>query len=175
MKSSVFARGFSIPELIIVTAIISLLSAVAYGSYSGYRVKARDSKRVAEIEQVHLALKQYASINGTVPSCTDTGYGGGCDMTSFGSYTGSMDTTLDGQFLQPLVAAGYLPDSIIDPLNDSTHFYIYGHNGEFPPGSGVHYDIILGAILEDENDPILQQDLNEQTDLPNIYLIVDNI
>lgn len=175
MKHSAQSRGFSIPELIIVTAIIALLAAVGYGSYSGYRVKARDSKRIAELEQVHLALKQYASINGTVPICSDGGYAGGCDMTSFGSYTGSMDTTLDGQFILPLVEAGYLVGPVTDPLDDGAHFSVYGHNGEFPPGSGVYYDIILGTILEDENNPILQEDSNEQADLPNVYIITDNI
>lgn len=175
MKHHAYSRGFSIPELIIVTGIIALLSAVAYGSYSGYKIKARDEKRVAELEQVHLALKQYASIYGDIPSCSDSGYPGGCDMTSFGSYSGNMDTSLDGQYLEVLKTAGFLSNEIVDPINDSTHFYIYGKNGEFPPGSGTTYDIVLGVILEDANNPALQKDVNEETDLTGIYVIVDNI
>lgn len=175
MKHYAYSRGFSIPELIIVTGIIALLSAVAYGSYSGYKIKARDEKRVAELEQVHLALKQYASVYGNLPNCNDAGYPGGCDMTSFGAYTGYTDTTIDGQFLKVLVAAGFLPDNITDPLNDGSHFYVYGNNGEFPPSSGNIYDIFLATLLEDVNNPILQEDINDLPGAENAYVIVDNI
>ncbi len=174
MELSRFSRGFSIPELVVVIGILSVLAAVGVGSFNESRIKARDEQRIGAIEQVHLALKQYASTYGELPNCTDSGYPGGCDLSSFGPYTGNTDTTIDGQFLEVLVTAGYLPDDITDPLNDGSHFYAYGNNGEFPPGSGTVYDIILIALLEDDTNPVLAEDLNELPGIENAYFIADN-
>lgn len=175
MKLSRFQSGFTVTELIVVIAIIGFLVVASVGSYDVYRTEARDAQRIATLGQIHLALKQYANIYGDVPNCADGGYPGGCDLSSFGSYVGGSDTTLDGQFLEILVAAGYLPDDIVDPINDGTHFYAYAANGEFPPASGNIYDIFLIALLEDDTNPILDEDLNELPGVENAYIIADNI
>jgi prepilin-type N-terminal cleavage/methylation domain-containing protein len=174
MNTLHFTRAFSVTELMVVITIIGFLSLVAVGSYGAYRADARDAHRIATIEQVHLALKQYASVYGDLPDCSDAGYPGGCDLSSFGPYSENSDSSLDGQFLEVLVAAGYLPDNITDPLDDDTYFYAYGRDGEFPPSSGKFYDIFLITQLEDPTNPILQEDLNDEPGIENAYIITDN-
>jgi type II secretory pathway pseudopilin PulG len=175
MNKQRFTQAFSVTELIVVIAIIGFLVVASVGSYDVYRTEARDTQRIATLGQIHLALKQYASVYGDVPNCADSGYPGGCDLSSFGSYSGACDTTLDSQFLEVLVTAGYLPEDIIDPLNDGAHFYAYGANGEFPPSSGNYYDIFLITLLEDDTNPILDEDINELPGVENAYIIADNI
>ncbi len=171
-----FTKAFSITELLVVITIISFLAVAAVGSYDAYRTKARDTQRVAALEQIHLALKQYESVNETLTTCADTGYAGGCDQSPLGSYYGDgADTSLDGQFVEFLITAGYLSGEVLDPLNDSTYFYAYGAGGEFPSGSGNVYDIFLITFLEDDTNPILQEDINDVTGIENAYVIADNL
>ena len=56
-------RGFTLIELLVVIAIIGLLSTIIAAPIQNARKKARDSKKIAEIKGVQLALDQYAEAN----------------------------------------------------------------------------------------------------------------
>lgn len=69
-------KGFTLVELLVVIAIIGLLSSVAVVALSGSRVKARDTKRAADLRQIMTALELYQSDVGHYPitatySCFD--------------------------------------------------------------------------------------------------------
>ena len=49
--------GFTLVELLVVIAIIGILATVAMVSLNSARIKARDTKRVADIRQIALALE----------------------------------------------------------------------------------------------------------------------
>lgn len=66
-------KGFTLIELLVVIAIIGLLSAVVLASLSTARSKARDSKRIAEIKQLMLALEMYNNEVGHFPNSTNCG------------------------------------------------------------------------------------------------------
>lgn len=67
------SRGFTLIELLVVIAIISVLASVVMSSLNGARVKARDTRRVAEIRQIQTALEMYANDhNGNYPNITTT-------------------------------------------------------------------------------------------------------
>lgn len=56
-------KGFTLIELLVVIAIIGLLSTIIAAPIQNARKKARDSKKIAEIKAIQLALDQYAEAN----------------------------------------------------------------------------------------------------------------
>jgi len=60
-------KGFTLIELLVVIAIIGILSSIVIASLNSARKKARDSRRVADIKQVQLALEMYFDSNRSYP------------------------------------------------------------------------------------------------------------
>lgn len=60
-------KGFTLIELLVVISIIGLLSSVVLTTLNTARIKARDTKRQAEIKQIQIALETYYSDNGRYP------------------------------------------------------------------------------------------------------------
>ena len=67
-------RGFTLIELLVVIAIIGILTTIASISLIQARRRARDTKRVADIQQVRSALLIYSNQRATYPA---TPAGGG--------------------------------------------------------------------------------------------------
>ncbi len=69
--NTIRTRGFTLIELLVVIAIIGLLSTIIAAPIQNARKKARDSKKIAEVKAVQLALDQYAEANaGQYPTST---------------------------------------------------------------------------------------------------------
>jgi len=64
MKKTQQHRGFTLIELLVVIAIIGMLSSVVLASLTSARLKSRDARRSADMQQVQLALELYATDNG---------------------------------------------------------------------------------------------------------------
>ncbi|MFA6423794.1 MAG: prepilin-type N-terminal cleavage/methylation domain-containing protein [Candidatus Magasanikbacteria bacterium] len=60
-------KGFTLIELLIVIAIIGLLSTLAVVALGSARVKARDSKRLADLKQLQTALELYYTDQNAYP------------------------------------------------------------------------------------------------------------
>src|SRR3989344_525629 len=71
MKERSPDRGFTLVELIVVIAIISLLSAVVFASIGIARTKARDAQRVVNLNQIANAVAMYQNDSGGVPPGED--------------------------------------------------------------------------------------------------------
>lgn len=61
-------RGFTVLELLVVISIIGLLSGVILSSLDITRKKARDARRLSDMNQIVLALDLYYNDNGRYPS-----------------------------------------------------------------------------------------------------------
>lgn len=61
------SSGFTLIELMVVVAIISILASVGIAVYSGAQKKARDSKRQQEIIEIQKAIEQYYAIKSIYP------------------------------------------------------------------------------------------------------------
>lgn len=66
-------QGFTLIELLVVISIISLLASIVFASLNSARSKARDTRRVADVRQIVLALNFVAdSTGGTYPTSGGT-------------------------------------------------------------------------------------------------------
>ena len=143
-------NGFTLIELLVVIAIIGLLSSVVLASLNSARIKARDAKRQADINQLGIALEfnydkydAYTQPEEQVLFTSDcsTGEGvGGCGVS--GDWGPNSD-------LRDLVTDEFISALPKDPLNNATYRYTYepwnaGQGGYV--NAGQAYD--LCALLE---------------------------
>lgn len=73
--------GFTLIELLVVIAIIGVLASIVLASLNSARRKSRDTRRVADINQLRLALELYFDANAAYPDTIDlleTGCAGPC-------------------------------------------------------------------------------------------------
>jgi prepilin-type N-terminal cleavage/methylation domain-containing protein len=59
-------QGFTLFELLVSISIIAILTALATISYSGAQKKARDARRVQDVDSFQKAEEQYYMLNGSV-------------------------------------------------------------------------------------------------------------
>ncbi|OGG79743.1 hypothetical protein A3A39_04430 [Candidatus Kaiserbacteria bacterium RIFCSPLOWO2_01_FULL_54_13] len=69
MKNS---RGFTLIELLVVIAIIGLLASIVVASLSSVQAKARDARRMEDVDAFRKALTIYSSDSGVYPIVTAT-------------------------------------------------------------------------------------------------------
>ena len=63
-------KGFTLIELLVVIAIIGILSSVVLASLNTARLKSRDTRRIADIKQLQLAMALYFDSTGYYPTST---------------------------------------------------------------------------------------------------------
>jgi prepilin-type N-terminal cleavage/methylation domain-containing protein len=61
-------RGFTLIELLVVIAIIGILSSVVLASLNTARLKSRDTRRIADLKQLQLALALFYDANTAYPA-----------------------------------------------------------------------------------------------------------
>jgi prepilin-type N-terminal cleavage/methylation domain-containing protein len=124
-------RGFTLIELLVVIAIIGILASVVLASLNSARKKSRDSRRVADIEEIRLALELYF------------------DAQSPGAYPTDLAQLVSGGFI------GTLPKDPLDgdgaTCRGGNYCYAY-YDAPHP----TYYH--LGANLEDDKHVALDSD-----------------
>ncbi|MEK7549344.1 MAG: type II secretion system protein [Patescibacteria group bacterium] len=68
MKNKIFARGFTLIEMLIVIAIISILASVFLVGLRGFRGGAYDARRMTDLQRVQSYLEIYYTQNRAYPN-----------------------------------------------------------------------------------------------------------
>ncbi len=66
-------NGFSLIELMIVVAIIGILSAIAYPSYTGYVMEGRRTEAIAELARLQMEQEKWRASNATYATMAQLG------------------------------------------------------------------------------------------------------
>lgn len=121
-------RGFTLIEMLVVIAIISLLSSLVYIRFEKTLARNRDLKRIQDIQNIARALEQYHNDHGEYPASKAEWPGGTPPVDCNNSSTippgetacGTEESAVDdpGFFLEAL--APYFPNGEIpvDPINE---------------------------------------------------------
>ena len=98
-------NGFTLVELIVVITIIAVISTIALVSFGGTNRKARDARRMSDLQKIAIALEMARQVNSTYPATIDS---------------------LTPNFLQtlPTDPKGY---SYVYALTDAYHYVLSGY------------------------------------------------
>lgn len=128
MKISSKNKGFTLIELLVVVAIIGLLASVVLASLNSARGKARDAKRLSDLEQIRTALAMYYNDhNGTYPPAYPASWSG---ISAAGCGWGYNGTTSGATAYITGLTPTYISVLPTDPFGPTACTgYLYNSNG----------------------------------------------
>lgn len=130
-------RGFTIVEILVVIAIISVLASVVMAALWKARVDARDKSRIVDLNQATVALRLYAEREGTYQVS-----GAGNSGTGQGWFSYQNGTSYPASIAETLFDEGLLPAEIHDPLVPAGQ-----HRGAGGHRQYMNYFVIGGATV----------------------------
>ena len=145
IHNSKFNRlGFTLIEVLIVVAIIGILASVVLVGLGPLQKQGRDTRRISDLRQVQAGLELYYNKCGYYPGAEQAGQ-------TCGTYTGiTAAWDAQGGLREVLIDSGL---GIANVPNDpnANRDYLYWSDGA---------TYVLGAALDDPNNPALQQDVD---------------
>lgn len=109
------SHGFTLVEVLVVVAIVAVFASVVMFNVQSAQMKARDTERISDLEQLQLAFRLYKDSADEYPD-------GALDQAD-------IQTTLDG----------YLSGTIGDPLNTDDFTYVYEYDSNVCSDSTILY------------------------------------
>ncbi len=120
------SKGFSLLELLVAIAIITMLASVVIASWNSAREKAQDARRISELKQLKYALELYHTNYGHYPRESDgangrIGEGAGID----------------------LMLADYMTAIPHDPAGPDSDTYYYYYDGDATCGGSEDVVVVF--------------------------------
>lgn len=161
--------GFTLIELLVVISIIGLLATIVLVSLNQSRVRARDARRAADINQLATAIEAFHIENGFYPSESDCGASAAPLQTGqCASSCDCWDPSVPNKIAKELVDAGLFSALPTDPINDpsgpgpgvwdrTVYFYEPGcENAQGKQNFGLGYysekegalQVVIGGIVD---------------------------
>ncbi|MCX6754758.1 MAG: type II secretion system protein [Candidatus Nomurabacteria bacterium] len=106
-------QGFTLIELLVVIAIIGILSSVILAALNSARAKARDARRMRDINEINNAVALYVSANGHAPDFD------GCDWLSNACFAWSDDGGSNTWAELETALKPYMKNLPVDPCGSS--------------------------------------------------------
>ena len=108
--------GFTLVELLIVIIVIGILASIVLVTFNGSQAKARDARRISDLNNIADAIGSYRAKFGN-----DISTGSGCGYQGNGSgWFNYVGTSYTKSILSCLTDQGYLSSGVIDPFNCTT-------------------------------------------------------
>jgi prepilin-type N-terminal cleavage/methylation domain-containing protein len=148
MKYRNLASGFTILEIVVVTAIIGLLAGFLYSSISEARAIARDNVRLAELQQLQVAIEAYKDTYGEYP---DMGTDNDCGPGTFWAGPGPHTTVSWGpdigcdEYILGLVPS-FIAELPVDPRSEDENNLGFLYRVQTVSGENVAYKLINNAV-----------------------------
>ncbi len=138
-------NGFTLIELLVVIAIIGLLASIVLASLSSVRAKARDARRLSDINQLVTAIEMYYIDNNIYPLCAGNTV---CSTTGYADDLAALQ-----------VVPTYISSIPKDPTNVDGQYGYYYARGYKPTSSnsyvntGSNQNYIVATRLENSSNP----------------------
>lgn len=142
------AKAFTLIELIVAIAIVAIISAVGFVSYSQAQKLGRDSKRKSDLQEISKALQLYYNDNSRYPQSGNNDWQETFPVTT-PPWINDLHTTP-----KPL-NSNYISALPLDPVNNATYHYEYFSDGAVYNTCAANQYYMLVATLENDQDPDL--------------------
>jgi prepilin-type N-terminal cleavage/methylation domain-containing protein len=142
-SKTLFTRGFTLIEMLVVIAIIAILSGIIIANLSGAKGKARDAKRVSDLGNIQMALELYFDRCNQYPQPT-SGNGSAIGNGGTGQCAKKNTNTNTEYVMTDFIASIPKPT----PEVAGHTFYEYGTNGTYT-------DYVIHSSLESPNAAVV--------------------
>lgn len=136
-------KGFTLIELLVVISIIGLLASIVFAALRPARMKARDARRITDLQEMRKALELYYSDHNSYPNCQWIWSPIHNSRNPDWNTTGCLITAL-----RPYMAT--LP---VDPTNSGSNPWILGEYVYRYDSTADLQNYCLFAQLEDTSNP----------------------
>lgn len=114
-------RGYTLVEILVVISIMGFILAAALYAVNNARIKGRDAKRMADLEQIRKAIEIYHQEKGYYPNVS--GSARSSNTTQWNNLQAMLSPYISKLPVDPLNIA-------ITPWNDGGYQYYYANNGD---------------------------------------------
>ena len=146
-------KGFTLIEMLVVIAVIGLLAALILVGLSSFRVRGRDTRRVADVKEVQNGLELYYTKNGHYPIVSEA-----FPKDRWSDLTSKLTDPNEGLGINQIPQD---PNYNSNDPNSPSYDYVSDADGQ-------HY--VIAVRLEDQKSALLNDDIDQLPFTPSVNI-----